>query len=93
MTKEASNGNGQKKLWFIIPAITIVSLVAGFSASTAVTRVGVAANTAKNAEQDLCIRQNTAKNAEQDTVAARIDERLKAMQEDLKTLVERSDGR
>ena len=84
-TEATNNGNGQRKYWFIIPAIALGSMIAGFSTSFAVTRIGVTANKERNVEQDACIKTNADDIRQLSTTQARIDERLRSIQANVET--------
>ena len=93
MAKEASNGNGQRKYWFIIPAVTVAGIVFGAGGMRVAVEKDVAANTTRNAEQTIAIAKNAETNQRQETVLARIDERLASIQKDVGHLLEWAGGK
>jgi len=93
MTKTATvNGNGQRKWWFLAPVLTIGGVVFGAGMMKASIENGVKTNAAKNIEQDECIDRNTSDIHRLENIQGRIDERLKNIQADVQTLVQRSGG-
>ena len=77
MVAKISNG---QKWWFITPAIAIIGALIAYGACQGSTKAQVAANCAKNSEQDKIIQKNADKNVSQDIIQGRIEERLIAIQ-------------
>lgn len=80
------NGNGQRKWWFITPVIAVASLVFGAGGMAYTTSEALA-------KHEKCIEALTAKAAQTEVTQARLDERLKAIDESLKRIETKLEAR
>lgn len=71
--------NGQKKWWFIGPVLALAGVVFGAGGMAYTTRDSLD-------KHERCIEALTQKAAQSEVVQARIDERMKAIDESLKRI-------
>ncbi len=90
---ERNNDNGRKyDRWWIQTLVTLGTMLLAVGIAYATLKSEVGHTAIKDAEQDKCIERNAADIRRIDNMQTRIDERLKTIQRDVGTLVERGDG-